>query len=57
MVFEKVLPSDELERVQEPPSVYLQTFSVLKSSGHLSFTTVAVAPPWRNKLGGTQIPL
>jgi len=57
MVFEMVLPSDELERVQEPESVYLQTFSVLKSSSHLSFTTVAVAPPWRNKLGGTQIPL
>ena len=31
MVFQMVLPSDELERVQEPESVYLQTFSVLKS--------------------------
>ena len=53
MVFQMVLPSDELERVQEPESVYLQTFSVLKSWWHVSFRSVAVATPleewtWRN---------
>jgi len=57
MVFRLVLPSDELEIVQLGLSIPVDVFNFKSMITNLFSEQLQLPPPWRNELGGPQMPL